>query len=297
MKVGAAPVSWGVAGPPDWGPMLGYRRVLDEMVAAGYEGTELGPPGFLPDDVEAIRAELARRGLKTIAGYVPVNMRAPEAVERALVDVRATAKKLAQLGADRIMLADEGDGRREAIAGRPAETMRSGLSDAEWRCFADGLHRAAEECAALGLVLCVHPHGGSYVENEAEIDRLLSMTDPALVKLCLDTGHVAFGGGDPLAVAERWSHRIGLVHLKDIDLERLRAGLAAGKSYGDLAKHDCFVALGDGSLDLGAIIAQLQGAGYSGWLVVEQDRVVHPEMDTLADARRNREYLRSRFGL
>lgn len=277
--------------------MLGYRRVLDEMVAAGYEGTELGPPGFLPDDVEAIRAELARRGLKTIAGYVPVNMRAPEAVERALVDVRATAKKLAQLGADRIMLADEGDGRREAIAGRPAETMRSGLSDAEWRCFADGLHRAAEECAALGLVLCVHPHGGSYVENEAEIDRLLSMTDPALVKLCLDTGHVAFGGGDPLAVAERWSHRIGLVHLKDIDLERLRAGLAAGKSYGDLAKHDCFVALGDGSLDLGAIIAQLQRAGYSGWLVVEQDRVVHPEMDTLADARRNREYLRSRFGL
>ncbi|MFS8666151.1 MAG: sugar phosphate isomerase/epimerase, partial [Limnochordales bacterium] len=107
----------------------------------------------------------------------------------------------------------------------------------------------------------------------------------------------ALGGGDPLAVARRWAHRIGLVHLKDIDLQRLRAGLAAGKSYGELAKNDCFVALGDGSLDLGAIIGQLQAAGYRGWLVVEQDRVVHPEMDTLADARRNREYLRENFGL
>lgn len=297
MRIGAAPVSWGVAGPPDWGPMLDYRRVLDEMAAAGYEGTELGPPGFLPDDVEAIRAELNRRGLVTIAGYVPVNMRTQAGVEQSLKAVRATARRLAQLGADRIMVADEGDQRREAVAGRPEETAKAGLSDEEWRTFAAGLHRAADECAAFGLVLCVHPHGGSYVENGAEIERLLSLTDPDRVKPCLDTGHIAFGGGDPVAVAERWASRIGLVHLKDIDLGRLRAGLAAGRSYGDLAKHDCFVALGDGSLDLGAIMAQLRRARYEGWIVVEQDRVVRAEMDTLTDARRNREYLRDRFGV
>lgn len=297
MKVGAAPVSWGAAGPADWGPMLDYRRVLDEMAAAGYEGTELGPPGFLPDGVEDIRRELARRGLLAIAGYVPVDMRSPQGVERALAAVRATAEKLARLGADRIMVADEGDDLRVAIAGRPAETARRGLTEEQWRCFAEGLHRAAAACAALGIELCVHPHGGSYVENEGEIDKLLSMTDPELVKLCLDTGHIAFGGADPVAVTERWAKRIGLVHLKDIDLERLLAGLAAGQSYGELAKHHCFVALGDGSLDLAAIMAALQGAGYNGWLVVEQDRVVRPEMDTLTDARRNREYLRRHFGL
>jgi len=277
--------------------MLDFRRVLDEMAAAGYAGTELGPPGFLPGDVEAVRQELARRGLQAIAGYVPVNMRREDAVAEALAAVRATAEKLVRLGADHIMVADEGDDLRAAVAGRPQETARTGLDDRQWRCFADGLHRAGEACARMGLQLCVHPHGGSYVENEAEIERLLSMTDAELVKLCLDTGHIAFGGGDPLAVARRWAHRIGLVHLKDIDLQRLRAGLAAGKSYGELAKNDCFVALGDGSLDLGAIIGQLQAAGYRGWLVVEQDRVVHPEMDTLADARRNREYLRENFGL
>ena len=93
------------------------------------------------------------------------------------------------------------------------------------------------------MTLCVHSHGGSYIENPDEIQRLLEMTDPSLVNLCFDTGHVAFGGGDPVDLAEKLAGRIGHVHLKDIRLELLREKLAQGKDYVAAAQGGCLCAL------------------------------------------------------
>jgi len=297
VKVGAAPISWGVSEFPEWGRQLPYGRVFDEMAAAGYDGTELGPPGYLPLDAGLLREELARRHLAMIAAFVPVNMRTRSAAAEALGGVRRTAELLAAVGASEIMVADEGDQRRRALAGRAEQTAQNGMTAEEWASLVDGLHEAARVCGDLGLTLCVHPHAGSYIEHQDEIARLMDETRPELVKLCFDTGHVAFGGGDPLAVARTYASRIGLVHLKDIDMERLRAGMAAGKTYVQLAQDDSFVALGDGSLDLPAIVRALRAGGYGGWLVVEQDRVVYEHTDTLADAVRNRTYLKTACGL
>lgn len=297
MKVGAAPVSWGVSEFPEWGFQLPYGRVFDEMAEAGYAGTELGPPGYLPLDAGLLKDELDRRNLVMIAAFVPVNMRSRTAAAAAMDDVRRTAELLASLGATEVIVADEGDERRHAIAGRAEDTVKSGMTNDEWAVFVDSLHEAAHMCADLGLTLCVHPHAGSYVEHPDEIERLMDETKPELVKLCFDSGHVAFGGGDPLSLVQRYASRIGLVHLKDIDMERLRAGMAAGKTYVQLAQDDSFVALGDGSLDLPAIVRALRAGGYGGWLVVEQDRVVYEHTDTLADAVRNRTYLKTACGL
>jgi inosose dehydratase len=118
-----------------------------------------------------------------------------------------------------------------------------------------------------------------------------------LVKLCLDTGHIAFGGGDPVALATRHAGRIGHVHLKDIDQERLRALLEAGNDYVAAAQSDVFVELGAGSLDLAAIFQALAGASYDGWIIVEQDRVATAHTDTAGSARRNREYVRRLAGI
>ena len=182
MKIGAAPISWGISEFPDWGPRTPYEQVFDEMAKAGYAGTELGPPGYLPLDAELLKLELSRRNLAMIAAFVPVNMRNPTAAKTALADVMRTAELLSHLGATQIIVADDGDGHRRAIAGRVEQTVKAGMATDEWESLVHGLHQAATRCADLGLELCVHPHAGSYIEHPSEIERLLEQTDPNLVR-------------------------------------------------------------------------------------------------------------------
>ncbi|MDQ7859705.1 MAG: TIM barrel protein [Armatimonadota bacterium] len=298
VRIGTAPISWGVCEIPGWGPQLPVDRVLDEMQAAGYEGTELGPWGFLPTDPGELASALSRRGLALAAAFVPLALRDPGAYAQGEASVRATAELLRRLGAGHILLADAGDPSRYEVAGRPALTAVRGLRAGEWAGYTRRLEQLAQICRFdYGLVPCFHSHGGTYIENPTEIATLLERTDPHLVKFCLDTGHVAFGGGDPLEVTRRYAARIGYVHLKDIDLPRLGTLLAAGQTYVGAAQQDVFVELGRGSLDLAALLGALREAAYEGWIIVEQDRVVDAETDTLGSARRSRAYLRERLGV
>jgi len=298
MRIGTAPISWGVCEIPGWGPQLPYERVLDEMRDAGYEGTELGPWGYFPTDPHTLRQALSIRGLALISAFVPLPLRDPSALNACETELRRTAELLRDLGAGSILLADAGDPQRRAAAGKPDAVRTCGLRPEEWPGYAQRLEHLAALCReGYGLISCFHPHGGTYVESPEEIEALLSHTDPDLVKLCLDTGHVAFGGADPLHLTRTHADRIGHVHLKDIDLHRMRVLLQEGLDYVGLAQSGVFVELGTGSLDLPAILDALRAAGYSGWIVVEQDRVVNPSQDTLQSARRNRCYLRDCLGL
>ena len=296
IRIGNAPISWGVCEIPGWGPRLPYERVLDEIRAAGYEGTELGPWEFLPTDPRHLTEALG--GLAMAAAFVGLELRKPEAYEDCENRVRETAQLLQRLGAQHILLADAGDARRFEVAGRPNLTREHGLTPQEWPGYVERLERLARMCLSeYGLVPCFHPHGGTYIENVDEIGRLLAGTDPELIWLCLDTGHVAFGGGDPVGVAREHAARLGYLHLKDIDLTRLRALLREGRDHVSAAKQDVFVELGRGSLDLTALLEVLKASGYTGWIVVEQDRVVQEDADTLGSARRSREYLRQALGV
>ncbi len=298
VRVGNAPISWGVCEIPEWGPQLPSERVLDEMRAAGYEGTELGPWGFLPTDPGALAAVLQRRGLVMAAAFVPLRLRVERDFADSQAQVRSTAQLLRGLGARHILFADAGDDLRYRVAGRPEQTRANGLRADEWEGYVDRLHRLARLCRVeFALQPCFHSHGGSYIENPEEIATLLERTDPALLRLCLDTGHVAFGGGDPLEVATRFASRLGYIHLKDINLPRLRSLLSGGTNYVAAAQQDVFVELGRGSLDLPKLFAVLRAGGYEGWIIVEQDRVVHTQTDTLSSAKRSREYLRTHLGV
>lgn len=298
MRVGNAPISWGVCEIPDWGPQLPYERVLDEMAHAGYEGTELGPWGYMPDDPRVLGEALRARGLAMAASFVPVDLRAPGRLEEERESVRSVAVLLKALGARHILIADGGDPLRMSIAGRLEKTRAQGLTGEQWRYLAQSLEELARMCQdEYGLELCVHSHGGSYIENPDEIDRLMELTDPALVKLCLDTGHIAFGGGDPLQVARSFAERIGHVHLKDIRLDLLERFIAEGKDYVAAAKGDVFVALGQGDVDIPGIFDALRRAGYAGWIIVEQDRVLQEGEDSLAAPLFSRAYLRETIGI
>ena len=293
IRIGTAPISWGACEIPKWGDQLPFAQVLDEMAECGYEGTELGPWSYLPTDPIALRLELRSRGLTLAGAFCPVTLHDRDRRAASLRSARETIDLLVAAGAPVLVLADAGDERRAAIAGRVPADGSSGFSHAEWRRFSDGVNEIARRAREHGLVTAFHPHAATYVERPEEITRLMRDTDPALVGLCLDTGHVAYGGGDPAEVARTHARRIRHVHLKDLRREVRAEAVQRHLDFREAVGMDVFAPLGDGSLDLRATLNALSVAGYEGWLIVEQDvRLgVSTRASPLRDAKRSRAFL------
>lgn len=272
--------------------------VLESMAQAGYEGTELGPPGYLGD-----RAELATRlgsnGLELVGGYIPIRFSEPERLDE---DIRAMEETLDYFDAAgaphaRPVFADGGSPERAARPGAAATDRSVGLDDAGWRRLADGVARAAEVARARGYRPTFHHHTATNVEAPWEIERLLELTD---VGLLLDTGHLALGGGDPVQGLLDWGERIDHVHVKDYKRAILDSVIADRAGMEEAWRRRVFCELGTGDVDLPAFFAELASSGYSGWLVVEQDLIPGPDedaRDAMAAQARNRRWLTEVAGL
>jgi len=295
IRVANAPCSWGILEFDRSSSAAPYDVVLDEMHEAGYAGTELGDWGFLPTDPARLRAELERRDLRLVGGFVPVALARPEAHDAGVATAVRTASLLQAAGGPEavVVLSDDNAAvpLRERFAGRI--TAEHGLGREQWPLFAAGAERLARAVRdATGLRTVFHAHCGGYVETEAEIDELMGRTDPSLVGLCVDTGHIAYGGGDPVRVVERHAERVWHVHFKDCDPAVAAAARAAGVGYLTAVRQRLFCELGAGAVDFAAVTGALRRQQYEGWIVVEQD--VFPGCGTPAEsARRSREFLRS----
>lgn len=299
LRVGNAPCSWGTLEFGETrGEQIGFARMLDELAATGYTGTELGDWGYMPTDPATLRAELARRGLTMLGAFVPVALKDPSALEAGVAAAVRTAELLAAVASDPppyLVLADNNGTvpERTRHAGRITPAM--GLSAEEWRTFADSANRVARAvCCETGLRTVFHHHCAGYVETPEEIARLLELTDPELLGLVFDTGHYAFGAGtgDLLPALERFGSRIWYVHLKDCDPRVAARARAEGWDYFESLRHGVFCELGRGSVDFPALLQWLRQRQYADFVVVEQD--VLPGMGKPREsAARNREYLRS----
>jgi inosose dehydratase len=295
LKLGNAPVSWGVS-EATGGRQPAPEAFLREVAACGYRGIELGPLGYLPAGPDGLRASLDRHGLQLVGAFCPVTLHDRARRGAALADADRLIELLAACGAPMLVLADASDDRRRSAAGRVPADGSAGLTDAEWSVFAEGANEVARRAAARGLATSFHPHAATYVETPEEIEALLGRTDPSLVGLCLDTGHVTYGGGDPVAVARRYAARISHVHLKDVRRAILERTRDAGGLFATAVAAGVFAPLGAGDVDFGGVFGAL-GPGYDGWLVVEQDRVVaETDAPTAAkdDALRSLRYLEGR---
>ena len=161
----------------------------------------------------------------------------------------------------------------------------------QWAVFAAGADQVARAVLdQTGLRTVFHPHCGGYVETEAEIDALLSRTDPKTLGLCLDTGHLVYAGGDPLSVLARHASRVWHVHFKDCHPQIAAAARANELGYLAAVRSKLFCELGAGAVDFAGVLAALHALHYDGWIVVEQD--VFPGLGSPAEsARRNRMFL------
>jgi len=297
IKVGNAPVSWGIMEVEGWSGQQPYSEVLDEISRAGYIGTELGPYGYFPTEPEAMRRELSARKLEMVTAFVPIMLAKPEMHEAGYREAVRTAELIARAGARLILLSDAMSETRMALAGR-ADAKRDGMNDQQWDKAVKVLTRVAEACLELGLSTAFHHHTGTFVETPDEIARLCESTNPDLIGLCLDTGHYFYGGGDPVEAVRQYGSRIWHLHLKDVQQPILEHARKEGIGFLDAVRRGVFCELGEGAVDFPAVIEGLKSNGYSGWAIVEQDTDARQEgVDPFASAVRSRQYLRNTIGI
>lgn len=281
IKLGNAPCSWGVFYPT--GNTITAEGYLDAVANAGYRVTELGPLGFLGDDPVWIADALAKRGLE-LAGAAHVHTLADPATARALTAaLYRIGPLLTALGSRDLILMDESEWYPETA---------EGVVDAAGWQVAMTMIRDADRLMRedYGITLHLHPHVGTCIEREAQIDRMLAETD---VSLCLDTGHHAFWDQDVLAYMDRVWDRIGFMHLKNVDpvvRARVLAGqLGVNRSFAEGVMSP----LREGAVDIAAVMRKLVDRRYDGYAIVEQDPAEDAALSPDALARSNLDYLQA----
>lgn len=297
IKIANAPCSWGALefDLEEKSEEIGFEQVLDEIKETGYLGTELGDWGYMPTDPNLLRKEITKRDLQLLGAFVPVALadasKHPEGLESAM----RVANLMHKAGYEDafIVLADDNASVLERTKNAGRITPEMGLSQAQWKVFAKGADKIAKAVKdAFGIRTVFHHHCAGYVETPQEIDTLMELTDPDLVGLCLDMGHYAFGGGDPVKALEMYRDRIWHVHFKDYDPTAAQESRKVEGDYFDAIQRGVFCELGKGAVDFNAVVDLLTDTGYDEWVVVEQD--ILPGMgNPKACAKANRDYIKT----
>lgn len=291
IRVGNAPCSWGIefAGDPRNPP---WQTVLDECAAAGYEGIELGPIGYMPEDPVELADALAQRQLELTAGVLFQPFHDPNKFESLLDKAHRTAKALRTHGAEHLVLIDSISETRAPSAGRPNEANQ--LSTNDWQAFSDRIAQVAKIATdEYGLTVSIHSHAGGYVDYLDELEHLLSEIDPRYLKLCVDTGHQTYAGFDTVAFMKKYFDRIAYVHCKDIDPLIKAKVIQERTGFYDACGQGIFCNLGQGEVRFDAVHQLLVDRHYSGWITVEQDCDPTLDVSPLTDAKANRQFLTS----
>ncbi len=284
LVVGTAPDSWGVWYPehPSQPP---WSRFLDEAAAAGYRWIELGPFGYLPTDEARLRDELGGRGLSLIAGTLIDDLHIPSQRDRLIEKADAICRLVAALGGKFLVLIANLYRVSRELTG-PTELDRE-----QWREFiatSNEIGRRARD--EHGIVMTFHPHADTVVEFSPQVDRYLGDTDPDAVKLCLDTGHYEYRGGDSVELFRREWRRIPYFHLKSVTSDAQRMA-ADGLDFVHAVALGAMCEPADGVVNFDGLAGAMKEIRYQGWSIVEQDMFPLDDLDKpLPIARRTREF-------
>jgi inosose dehydratase len=282
-RIAGAPISWGVCEVPGWGYQLPADQVLRQMSEIGLSATELGPDGFLPADPDELASTLAAHNLHAVGGFTPFVLHRPDVDPMIELDRLVLGFKAARAGV-MVLSADSG------LTGYDS---RPDLDDEGWHRLLRNLDRVAVRAAEHGIRAVLHPHVGTMVETGQDVQRVL---DGSAISLCLDTGHLLIGGTDPAVLAGQVPDRIAHTHFKDVDLGYARQVQAGRRTYTEAVREGMYRPLGQGDVDVVAIVEHLRGNGYDGWYTLEQDTILTDPPageGPVADVRTSVTYLRS----
>lgn len=291
LRVATAPVNWNNNDLADWRQHVPFPDLLSQMCSAGYTATEWG--SNFPASVGELRDVLASRDMSLCGAYQWLPLCDCAVLAEALSALDAKLALLQACGCHDLIIADALTPQRIALAGHVPADGSASLDAAGFHAIAEGAARTAAAAHRFQVAVHYHNHVGTYVETPAEVDRLLPLLEERGLDLCFDTGHYAYGGGDPVAFVAANAARIGYLHLKDVDGAVLDEAKLRRWSFLEALRHIVFAPLGTGIVDIRGLIESLRKHDNAGWIVIEQDTCAG---DPTTTARRNLEYLRSIAG-
>jgi inosose dehydratase len=266
VRIGINPITWSNDDVPELGGDTPLETCLTETKQAGYSGIELG--GKFPRQSAVLKPIMAKHGLALVSGWYDGRCQEREVAEEfdaALPHLQL----LKDMGCRHVVYADTSLGRHGAIWAPISQ--RPSLVTEDWPAYGRKLTGLAERMADFGVRMAFHHHMGTIVETDAEVGLLMQHTGEA-VGLLYDTGHSAFSGGDPVALARAHVKRIVHVHCKDTRASVLERARREDMSFMDAVLAGIFTVPGDGSIDYATILQILADANYNGWLVVEAEQ-------------------------
>jgi inosose dehydratase len=270
-RFASAPDSWGVLDYPGPSWNQDYEQMLDEMLSAGYRGTELGPYGFFPTDPAILGPQLRKRDMVLLGSFVPVPLGDAASMQAVVDQIRKVGHLLSTLGAPFLVMADAQSPERDRIAGRVPGDGSGGFTAEQWKQVKKVVAEAASVTRDFDLDLVFHPHVSTYIETPEETERFFDVTAGSGIGLCLDTGHCAYTGGDPTAEALKFREILRFVHIKDVDQNVLAEVRRKEWNFEEAIEANTFTIIGQGSIDFPGFFRALKTIDYNGWLVVEQD--------------------------
>ncbi len=292
VKLAIAPIGWTNDDLPDLGGENTFEQCISEMALAGFTGSEIG--NKYPQDPAVLKHCLDVRGLQICnAWFSSLFTSEPfEVTRKAFI---AHRDRLNALGAKIIGASEQGN----SIQGKPLNIFgpdKPVYTREQWKAVADGYNELGRLARDVGMTLTIHHHMGTGIQTAEEIDTLMSLTDPDLVYLLFDSGHLTFAGIDPLPVLKKYVHRIRHVHLKDVRQAVRAQAEKEGWSFLTAVRAGVFTVPGDGDVDFAPIFEVLEKEGYEGWVVVEaeQDPARANPFEYAVKARR---YIREKTGL
>jgi len=290
ITIGTAPDSWGVWFPSD-PEQVPPEVFLREVAEAGYEWIEIGAYGYLSTDPTKLRDDLSSRGLKVSGGTTFARLQHPRTIDEVWEHVAPIASLTAAMGAEQMVVIP--DLWRDDLTGNEKESRE--LSAEQWTALVDGHNelgrRMLEE---YGVHSQFHSHADSHIGYQRDVERFLESTDPQFVNLCLDTGHIAYYGGNSVELITKYPDRIGYLHLKQVDPALAARALAEDISFSKAVRMDVMVEPPYGMPDLAEVIsAAAQHLPHSIFAIVEQDMYPCPPDKPLPIARRTYTYLAS----
>lgn len=271
IQFASAPVSWGIQDDPGPAWEQPYERVLDEIRAAGYTGTELGPYGYFPTDPKILSESLNRREMSLLSSFVPVPLADPARKQAVVEHVRKVGALLSALGAKLLVLSDAQTPKRRQLAGRVPVNGGESLTAEQWKMVGQLVGEVERVAAEFALGLVFHPHVATFVETPREVERLFDSLSHTRVGLCLDTGHCVYGGGDPSDEARKYRALLKYVHIKDVDAAVLGEVRRQKLNFEQAIGAGVFSPVGKGCIDFRGFFRCVAETGYAGWTVVEQD--------------------------